>query len=239
MRYRPRPLLLLSAPRPRRRYRGDASVGGLPVAFPALVRERTYTMFPRKEEPELLLSLAMLMGASESIEHSEKQGQQMLVRSEVLPKDTMRDTRQQFEAMGIKFGEDADDIFVFVTLPDGWKKVPTDHQMWSDLVDDKGRKRAEIFYKAAFYDRSAHMYLTRRYIVSSFEYTDSNGNRVEYDKHTNFAVWVLDADKPLKLFGVRPAEYASKIEEEHTKQAHEWLNENYPNHQDPLAYWNA
>jgi hypothetical protein len=42
-----------------------------------------------------------------------------------------------------------------VSLPPGWKVVPTDHSMWSDLVDAKGEKRASIFYKAAFYDRDA------------------------------------------------------------------------------------
>ena len=38
--------------------------------------------------------------------------------------------------------------------------------MWSDLVDDKGRKRTSIFYKAAFYDRSAHIGVNRRYGIS-------------------------------------------------------------------------
>lgn len=44
-----------------------------------------------------------------------------------------------------------------VELPDGWKKVGTNHDMHSDLVDETGKVRASIFYKAAFYDRRADM----------------------------------------------------------------------------------
>ncbi len=57
--------------------------------------------------------------------------------------------------MGIEFLQEADDLFVFAILPDGWKKQATDHDMHSELIDDKGVVRARIFYKAAFYDRSA------------------------------------------------------------------------------------
>ena len=48
-----------------------------------------------------------------------------------------------------------DDLFTDVKLPQGWRIQPTNHSMWSDLLDEAGVKRAAIFYKAAFYDRSA------------------------------------------------------------------------------------
>ena len=57
--------------------------------------------------------------------------------------------------MGVVYGEDVDDLFVNVTLPPSWQVNPTDHSMWSELVDSDGVVRAQIFYKAAFYDRSA------------------------------------------------------------------------------------
>jgi len=62
--------------------------------------------------------------------------------------------------MGIVFGEKVDDLFTSVTLPEGWHKEATEHAMWSKLIDDQGRERASIFYKAAFYDRSAFMSIT-------------------------------------------------------------------------------
>ena len=68
--------------------------------------------------------------------------------------------------MGIVFGEDVDDLFVSCVLPEGWSKRPTDHSMWSDLVDNKDRVRARIFYKAAFYDRRAYLSTETRFIVT-------------------------------------------------------------------------
>lgn len=91
-----------------------------------------------------------------AIEQQEFEGQMQLNASEVLPTDC-RPNRAAYEAMGIVFGEPAkgDNLFTNVTLPAGWKKRPTDHSMWSELVDDAGTVRAMIFYKAAFYDRQA------------------------------------------------------------------------------------
>jgi hypothetical protein len=102
-------------------------------------------------------------GDSRSIERQEAAGQQELVNASVLPADCDSASRAALEAAGVVFGEPVagDPIFVNVTLPDGWKKVATDHSMWSDLVDGDGKKRAGIFYKAAFYDRNARMYVTK------------------------------------------------------------------------------
>lgn len=93
------------------------------------------------------------------IEQQEKDGQRQFVNESTLPKEMLGCTRQDLEALGIVFGEDADDLFVNVTLPKGWSKRPTEHSMWSDLIDDQNRVRARLFYKAAFYDRSAHLSL--------------------------------------------------------------------------------
>jgi hypothetical protein len=87
----------------------------------------------------------------------------MLRNSDTLP--TNFQGREALEAAGVKFGAavKGDPMFTYVELPAGWKKRSTGHAMWSDLVDDKGRKRASIFYKAAFYDRSAHGSALPRY----------------------------------------------------------------------------
>ena len=68
--------------------------------------------------------------------------------------------REKWEALGFVFGEQLtgnDSIFVACTFPPGWKLKPTEHSMWSDLVDDKGVERAMMFFKAAFYDYNAHI----------------------------------------------------------------------------------
>lgn len=88
---------------------------------------------------------------SAAIRNQEVQGQNDLVSSTMLPVSIKGAPggRGDFERMGIVF-EDAirDDLFVQVTLPPGWKKIPTDDSRLSSLVDDRGRKRASIFYKA-------------------------------------------------------------------------------------------
>ncbi len=52
-----------------------------------------------------------------------------------------------------------DHLFYDVTLPEGWKITPTEHPMWSNLVNNKGKIIANVFYKAAFYDRGAHTHI--------------------------------------------------------------------------------
>jgi hypothetical protein len=92
------------------------------------------------------------------IEAQERAGQSQLVHSDRLP-TALHSPREEFEALGFTFGDpdERDPMFAPATLPDGWKREGSDHAMWSYIVDQLGRRRASIFYKAAFYDRSAHM----------------------------------------------------------------------------------
>lgn len=101
-------------------------------------------------------SLENLIAAMEpgGLEEQEARGQQQLAHDTALPTDGLSTLPPEW---GIKVGHERekDPIFTDVTLPAGWRIVPTNHAMWSDLVDDSGAVRANIFYKAAFYDRCA------------------------------------------------------------------------------------
>lgn len=92
-----------------------------------------------------------------SIEAMEARGQVEFVASDVMP-TRMRPSPEAFEALGFKFGPevDGDPLFRYAELPPGWRKQPTDHDMWSKIVDAVGVERIAVFYKAAFYDRTAH-----------------------------------------------------------------------------------
>ena len=171
------------------------------------------------------------------IERQEAAGQCSFVASETLPKEMLHGcTREKLEQMGIKFGEDVDDLFVAVQLPDGWKKRATGHSMWSELLDQKGRQRAKIFYKAAFYDRRASISLSYRYTVNSYEACDKDGNAAEDGKHTHIKVVVLDCDQPVHVVGIyEDRDYS--LGSELVKQAKAWLDQNHPDWRDPLAYW--
>jgi hypothetical protein len=80
-----------------------------------------------------------------------------LVNSTDLPVKMNSGTDADLIALGFTLGEPhaSDPMFRPATLPAGWSKKGTDHSMWSQVVDEHGRKRLSIFYKAAFYDRDA------------------------------------------------------------------------------------
>lgn len=94
-----------------------------------------------------------------AIEAQEERGQRELANSNVLPQSIALEDKKLLESMGIVFGQKLPDdpLFCEAELPTGWKIIPTEHSMWSDLVNNKGKKIASIFYKAAFYDRCAFL----------------------------------------------------------------------------------
>ena len=97
------------------------------------------------------------------IERQEAEGQREFVKSQSLPCEAPWD---ELKKLGIEELEDRNELvakgelFCKVKLPDGWEVTPTEHSMWSELKDNKGKVIASIFYKAAFYDRSAFLRLS-------------------------------------------------------------------------------
>jgi hypothetical protein len=161
------------------------------------------------------------------IEAQEAAGQAMLVASgDKLPKEMNGATREQLEAIGFKFGQDADDLFVNVTLPSGWTLKATEHSMHNDLLDADGTRRAGIFYKAAFYDRRAHLDFASRY-RSDCDYAKPRGT-----------VFVIDTKTGDRLFtagNCADDDYA--VRTELFDAAAKWLGEHFPDHRNPLSYW--
>lgn len=184
------------------------------------------------------------------IEAQEAQGQQDFVASETLPIKCNYCTREQLGQMGIVFGEPVDNLFIECQLPKGWKKIPTDHSMWSKLVDAKGRERASIFYKAAFYDRDAFIGLSCRFShrvepVCGYDSPD-------YRKHEwhcvvtdcGEIVWTSDRRvEPKPEYNLKDEEKRSAWrdwsdrKEALNELGRDWLASHYPDWQDPLAYW--
>ena len=192
-----------------------------------------------QENPIIPLAEGIILGPSKSIYHQEAQGQQSFVNSETLPTDMGRygdyDVKAILEAAGVKFlGEvEGDPMFQYVELPEGWKKMPTDHSMWSKLLDDKGRERASIFYKAAFYDRSAHLGLSRRFgFRRDHDRRDKEGVAIT---HVTDGDNVIHATKPIKLPKDKRKQY--EVAQKADKAAIAWLNKQYPEWRNPGAYW--
>lgn len=155
------------------------------------------------------------------IEAQEKRGQIEQSFLETLPIE-LRGKEVQFEALGFVLGDKIDDLFRRATFPKGWRKKVTDHQMWTDVVDDKGRVRAGIFYKAAFYDQRAHADLTRRFMVES-DWNNHSAKVVD-----QMGIVTFSAQAPGKGDGATL---------DAIKNAQDWLTANYPGWQDPIKHW--
>jgi len=185
------------------------------------------------------------------IEAQEAAGQRDFVANETLPINTgYGTTKEQIEALGIEYIEPADDLFWHVRLPAGWKKVATDHSMHSDLIDDKGRKRASIFYKAVFYDRRADIDLAKRYGVQVQPVGGWTNDREGVEWHGSVtdcgeAIWStehLDPEPPYNSVTDGQDKRQAWLDWQERKdglgkQCREWLDEHYPDWKSPLAYW--
>ena len=172
------------------------------------------------------LSNAMVAATPGGIEQQEKAGQTALVQSTDMPLE-LAPSREAFEAVGFTFGEPIDSVFQSATLPPGWSREATDHAMHSHILDDKGRRRVEVFYKAAFYDRRADARLVHRYTIGHAYADEENGV---------IAVTVDRGGRPIKEFGtVEMRDHAKWGDLENAAKA--WLADRYPNHADPTAYW--
>jgi hypothetical protein len=198
-------------------------------------------MFPEdesKKDPFLVFAEALMSGGDSNvyIGNQEKRGQSQFVRSQSLPRD-MHGHRATLEAMGIVFGEIEDDLFIECTFPDGWEKRATDHSMHSKIVDEKGRERIGVFYKAAFYDRSAHCYPVRRFSYGAKpetgydNYTYGVTPDVPYVEDCGVEIWRGEPMAPTKEIP------SYKIGDILRPIAKAWLEEHYPDWEDYLAYW--
>lgn len=166
----------------------------------------------------------------------ESAGQSSLVNSSKLPSEMSTEDRQVLEQAGVVFGDSVpgDDMFVYVNLPEGWHKVATSHSMWSDLVDDKGRKRASMFYKAAIYDRYAYLNTNRRFEIG-----------MDYDRSDQGVIVMFVTDGDTTVFTTKEYPYTGeKYSEDYrsqesaaTDEVKAWLEEHYPKWKDASAYW--
>jgi len=111
-----------------------------------------------KRDP--LLNMAFLANQpGRGIEEMEAAGQAQLVNSAMIPTKLIGCTEGDLIGIGFTLGppDATDPLFRPAGLPAGWSREASDHDMWSYLVDETGTRRFGMFYKAAFYDRSAHL----------------------------------------------------------------------------------
>lgn len=161
-------------------------------------------------------------------------------RREVLTQNNINYTKQQYEKMGIIIIDGYDDLFWNVKLPEGWEIKATDHSMWNNLFDNKGRLRADFFYKAAFYDRDAFTNFNTRFQISA-DHTAPADSDYEIWKASSFQGTVRDQEKIIFSTECIPStgDYLvdGKIKDSLLRQLEEYMNEHYPDYEDINSYW--
>lgn len=195
--------------------------------------ENTTEAMTRVDRVRDFLADGMVFGGSNAIEMMEADGQKQLCRSQQLPTEGLAAVVAAIPVIRVIGPSHGDALFSDVELPDGWSVVPTDHAMWSDLKDEKGRKRASVGYKAAFYDRWASINIVPRFRIER-DYSTKN-----LDEHTFV---VTDCGTEVWRSRSETAERGDwqkreVIDATLRAEAAAWLEQQYPNWQDPGAYW--
>lgn len=177
-------------------------------------------------------------GNPNAIETQELQGQKELLESSQLPIKVNSprgiNAEEQYDLMGIKVVEktEEDELFLTVKLPSGWKIERTDHSLWTKLVDDKGRQRGTIFYKAAFYDRDSFINFSTRY---NWQGNYERKHFVSYIVK-DFATDQIIFETQAMSQDVSQPDYFKK-QDDLQEQCKDFLKENYPDHENINAYW--
>lgn len=134
--------------------------------------------------------------------------------------------REKLALFGIEVGKPHPDdrIFTSATFPAGWKRVSTGHSMWTYLVPpwSEGPVFA-IFYKAAFYDRSANMGFRRRYDLTTYE--DDGNTQVNEARVRDRGLGLTLFSVPFECTDPRDHWDAGKPA---LKQCEEWAKANLP-----------
>ncbi len=182
------------------------------------------------DERDALLILARIMSGEENIiEHMEKEGQDEAIRR-IQTAKRMQPAQEEWEKLGFTFEEIGDSVLYKATLPEGWSMRATGHSMWNEFYDQNGYKRGSMFYKAAFYDRSAHMSLCARYGIHT-KATDED-TTVVYFGNEHEELFVAGEIKAERYSD----EYYEQLDELDTK-ASAFASAYYPEWRNPLAYW--
>ena len=161
-------------------------------------------------------------------------------RNEIATQNNVEYTRKQYETVGIEVVDEYDDLFWNVKLPEGWVIKATKHSMWNELFDDKDRKRANFFYKAAFYDRDAFINFNTRFHVCVDHIADPSED-YEIWKESDYQGIIKDGDMIIYCTACIPASGSytgdDEIKMKLRKELEAFMAEHYPDYENSNAYW--
>ena len=150
----------------------------------------------------------------------------------------MSPSREEWEELGFVFNDiPGDDVLCNAILPEGWSMRTTEHSMQNEIMDENGMKRGSMFYKAAPYDRCAHMSLERRYKVCLGHVGDDYSTSEVYfgnEKEKLFIAGQVHIPKDISHEEMLTKYYEM---DELKDVAKNFGDENYPGWESALAYW--
>lgn len=182
--------------------------------------------------------LMMLAIGTDAVPILQRRDQQEFNRTTRLPIQGSNDPEAL--ASPVQWGErgsDPHDLFREATLPEGWAKKASAHDLWSHLVDAKGRKRAEIFYKSSFWDREAFIRFNKRFYSTTHYNDDDTVTFQVIDCGQGERSEVIYAETPVLPNRETDGEAHYKAQTDARERAAAWLAERYPDHKNPNAYW--
>jgi len=157
-----------------------------------------------------------------------------------LPKIGEFDPKEYLISLGFNFlGRDAlDKMLQDVELPIGWRVEnnwlsDSDHGTLDDIIDEKGRLRANVYILRNNLVNVAELFFFNRYTIEP-----DVDHLEEFDR---CIVRVLDAGK--RIYATKSYPSSSYLSDElaffrGTELAKIWLKQHYPNYRDFTAYWN-
>jgi hypothetical protein len=167
-----------------------------------------------KRPPGLHVLGAIGAGFGGYIEDMEAAGTRQLERTELLPAAMSPEDPAAWTALGFTLGDVADDpLFRHAAIPSGWHRQEADDPRGGYLLDERGIRRVEIFYKAALYDRRADMTLVNvgRHLVTQAVYGDGepavDWKPLTADERADLIAclrrYVADAERHPSIYGDR------------------------------------
>lgn len=215
-----------------------------------------------RRSPEDMLVEGMVVGPSAMIIGQEAEGARSMVVNDVLPRQGTIErhmfdelSKEQIESLGFVLGEPRDRLFINATFPPGWTKMPSGHNLYTYLLDEQGRQRATIMYKAAFYDEDAWISWRQRFqIGQDYIYADNdpehnnrpvatritiidNGEQTKVVGEMKGKIITTYPDRPHYSVAINRGE-AIELSDKDMNDAKAWLEERYPDYKNSFPYWN-
>lgn len=204
---------------------------------PGAPRVPTNTLDEMRAIPGVVVGAAVNMEFQEKsslIVAQEARGQAEMELSDTLPTRGLRSLIES--GAQITTGAQPDRLLTLVRLPDGWSKRRTDHHLYTDLLDEKGRKRASIFFKASFHDRDAFVTPCRRLSTRRDWDLEKKSKRYAAEALDGETVIFRTEERTIPEGNTdRMAEFT--IGREVEAEAAEWLNRSYPGWEKASSYW--